>query len=150
VPGAATYKYQTSGSRGFSFAEQKAVDLVAAAVAERGESEPVVIIDEFDQLEGQEDKRLFASFIKQIYDLRVPVRFIFCGIGQSLDAITGGHLSASRPILPIALEPLSHDARWRIVQTAANRLGLDVERNHVIRIGQISDGFPYYRPPDFT
>ncbi|MGA8689081.1 MAG: hypothetical protein WB662_04000 [Methyloceanibacter sp.] len=82
--------------------------------------------------------------MKQIYDRRIPIRFIFCGIGQSLDAITGGHLSASRPILPVALEPMSHDARWAIINTAAEKLGFMVDREFVIRIGQISDGFPYY------
>jgi uncharacterized protein len=82
--------------------------------------------------------------VKQIYDRRIPIRFIFCGIGQSLDAITGGHLSASRPILPVALEPMSHDARWAIINTAAEKLGFMVDREFVIRIGQISDGFPYY------
>jgi hypothetical protein len=103
-----------------------------------------VIIDEFDQLTKAEDKKLFASFVKRLYDRRIGLRFIFCGIGQSLDAITGGHLSASRPILPVELEPVPHDARWKIVELAADKLGFAIDRNHIIRIGQISDGFPYY------
>ena len=39
---------------------------------------------------------------------------------------------------------MSHDARWAIINTAAEKLGFMVDREFVIRIGQISDGFPYY------
>jgi len=39
---------------------------------------------------------------------------------------------------------LTHDARWEIVENAARELSLQVDRELLIRIGQISDGFPYY------
>jgi len=44
---------------------------------------------------------------------------------------------------PIELERLSHDARWEIIE-AARDLDVSVDREYLIRIGQISDGFPYY------
>jgi hypothetical protein len=53
---------------------------------------------------------------------------------------TSGHLSSSRPLHPVELDQISHDARWRIVTTAANALGFDVEREHLIRVGHVSDG----------
>jgi uncharacterized protein len=46
--------------------------------------------------------------------------------------------------MPIQLERLSHDARWEIISSAARELGVSVDENTNIRIGQISDGFPYY------
>src|ERR1700679_2099637 len=76
--------------------------------------------------------------------MRIPVRFLFCGIGRTLDELIGSHLSADRAISPFELEPLTHDARWAIIENAAARLSVEVPREFVIRIGQISDGFPYY------
>jgi uncharacterized protein len=46
--------------------------------------------------------------------------------------------------MPIQLERLSHDARWEIISSAAEELGVKIDENTNIRIRQISDGFPYY------
>lgn len=107
-------------------------------------SNPVVIVDEFDQLSKIEDKKYFADLIKQISDQDIGVRFIFCGIGSSLDELIGTHLSTDRYLSAIPLERLSHDARWEIIETAAEAIRIAVPREIVIRIGQISDGYPYY------
>ena len=106
--------------------------------------EPVLIVDEFDQLRTTEDKKAFADLIKQVSDQEVPLRMIFCGIGSALEELIGTHLSTDRYITPIPLERLSHDARWEIIKSAAEALGVDVSKELQIRIGQISDGFPYY------
>jgi Cdc6-like AAA superfamily ATPase len=106
--------------------------------------EPAVIIDEFDQLKEGRDKKYFADLIKQISDQHLGVRLIFCGIGTSLEDLIGAHLSTDRYITPVELERLTHDARWEIVENAARELSLQVDRELLIRIGQISDGFPYY------
>ena len=82
--------------------------------------------------------------IKQISDQHLGVRLIFCGIGTSLEDLIGAHLSTDRYITPVELERLTHDARWEIVENAARELSLQVDRELLIRIGQISDGFPYY------
>lgn len=105
---------------------------------------PVVIIDEFDQLKDSTDRKYFADLIKQVSDQQVPVRFIFCGIGSSLENLIGVHLSTDRYLTPIELERLSHDARWEIIEAAASAMGLSVHQTLKLRIGQISDGFPYY------
>jgi len=86
--------------------------------------EPVVIIDEFDQLKEDRDKKYFADLIKQISDQHLGVRLIFCGIGTSLEDLIGAHLSTDRYITPVELERLTHDARWEIVENAARELSL--------------------------
>jgi hypothetical protein len=70
----------------------------------------------------------------------ISVRFIFCGIGRTLDEIIGSHLSADQALSPVELEPLPHEARWAIVENAGKKLGLRVGKEYLIRIGQISDG----------
>jgi uncharacterized protein len=117
---------------------------VLRAVCQLHSREPVVIIDEFDQLPSDMDRKYFADLIKQTSDQDVGVRFVFCGIGTSLEDLIGAHMSTGRYLAPVPLEPLTHDARWLIIEAAANALGVVVNEETRIRIGHISDGFPYY------
>jgi len=110
----------------------------------KGLSECVVIIDEFDQMAEARDKKYFADLIKQISDRQLPIRLMLTGIGRALEELIGVHLSTDRYLSTIVLEPIHHDARWEILRQAATAVGLEWDRNHEIRIGQISDGFPYY------
>lgn len=104
----------------------------------------LVIVDEFDQLLQATDKKFFADFIKQLSDRNLPIHLIITGIGRSLEELIGVHLSTDRYLAPVPLESISHDARWKILETAMSAAGLEMDKNHMIRIGQISDGFPYY------
>lgn len=113
-------------------------------VLTKGLDECVVILDEFDQIGGNKDKKYFADLIKQLSDRNLPIRLVITGIGRSLEELIGVHLSTDRYIAPIMLEPISHDARWQILQRAMETFGLVLDENQRIRIGQISDGFPYY------
>jgi len=113
-------------------------------VSELHSREPVVIVDEFDQVASNEDKKRFADLIKQVSDQEIGMRFIFCGIGASLEELIGVHLSTDRYIAPVAVEPLSHDALWEILNTTSAELGVTVGHEENVRISRISDGFPYY------
>jgi hypothetical protein len=118
--------------------------LMLKFVSEFHSKEPVIIIDEFDQLENDMDRKFCADIIKQISDQGINIRLIICGIGTSLEDLIGVHLSTGRYIYPIELERLTHDARWDIINSAAKALGVEIQQSHLLRIGQISDGFPYY------
>ncbi|MER9442193.1 ATP-binding protein [Mesorhizobium sp. M0340] len=107
-------------------------------------SNPVVVIDEFDQLQSREEQGNFANFIKQISDRHIPARFIFCGIGESVDAIMAAHGSADRYFHTVKLGQLPYDARNEIIRIAAQRLGIEIDDTTVYRIAKISDGFPHY------
>jgi uncharacterized protein len=122
----------------------QAVNLIRECAINAGAIESLVIIDEIDRAESPDLKSQFAELIKRIHDTRAPIRFIMCGIGKTLDEIIGSHLSAGRAISAIELAPISFDARWTIVNNAASKLSLSVDKEYNVRISQISDGFPYY------
>jgi hypothetical protein len=110
-----------------------------------GESiKPVIVVDEFDQLENKDEQKHFATFAKQLSDKHVPAHFIFCGIGESIDAIMNAHESADRYFHTVSLGRLPWEARYEIVNVAAEVLGVDIDDDTVIRIARISDGFPHY------
>lgn len=114
------------------------------SISPRSGVTPIVVIDEFDQLSSDTEKKYIADLIKQLSDQRINLRLIICGIGSSLDELIGVHLSTDRYLATIPLDPLPHDARWKILTTAADALGVKIDRDSQIRIGQLSDGFPYY------
>ena len=120
-----------------------AVEVLRAAVSPSG-SPMIVIVDEFDQLVQQQDRKAFADLIKQLSDQQVNLRFILCGIGRSLEELIGVHLSTDRYLAAIELEQIPHDARWKIITAACDHFKIKIDKDSVIRIGQISDGFPYY------
>lgn len=117
---------------------------VLSFVIKGGIKEPVVVIDEFDVIRDQETRRTVASFIKHVSDQEIPLKFIICGIGDSLDEMIGSHLSTGRYLAPIQLDPIPHEARWEIIKAAGDALGVHIDRESIVRSGIISDGYPYY------
>ncbi|MGK7754376.1 MULTISPECIES: AAA family ATPase [unclassified Roseovarius] len=107
-------------------------------------SAPVIVIDEFDLVEDRDEQERFATFIKLVSDKHVNAKFIFCGIGESVDAIMSAHGSADRYFHTVGLGQLPWEAREEIITTAADAVGVDVDRDTSIRIARISDGFPHY------
>lgn len=104
----------------------------------------VIVVDEFDQVRKKAEQESFANLVKQISDKHVPARFIFCGVGESVDAIMAAHGSADRYFHTVSLGQLPWEARFEIVTVAADRLGIEIDENTVVRIARISDGFPHY------
>ena len=145
VPGL-TYGKKLETDSGFAPALTTINEAVAVlhVIAKEHSKAPVVILDEFDQLKDRKAQKGVADLLKQISDQSVNLRVIICGIGQSLEELIGIHLSSERLITPVELDRLPHDARWEIVSNAAEKFGITVDEEFLIRVGFISDGFPYY------
>lgn len=119
------------------------VEVLRSLVPSTG-SPVVVIVDEFDQLPRDEEKKNVADLLKQLSDQEVNLRLIICGIGRSLEELIGTHLSTDRYLAAVSLDQIPHDSRWKIIEAACDHFQIEMDRDSVIRIGQISDGFPYY------
>jgi Cdc6-like AAA superfamily ATPase len=102
-----------------------AVTLLIDSSVERQE-ETVVVIDEFDQISAESERTRFADFIKQIGDQQLKIRFIFCGVAESLEKLLGAHKSCYRYIESIQVMQLSWDDRLSIIDEAAKALGVKV------------------------
>ena len=105
---------------------------------------PVFVVDEFDLIPSVEVQRDFANLVKQVSDKHVGACFIFCGIADSAEALMAAHASADRYFHAVDLGKLPWDARIQIVETAAETLGIQIDKTTVYRIAMICDGFPYY------
>lgn len=117
---------------------------VLKEVASIHSDSPVVVVDEVDRIIDLAEIDLLADLLKQIGDKRVPIKFIFTGVGNSLNEILGAHRSAIRQLETIELPRLSWDARWDIAINALNVFGVEIPRSIYIRLAAVSDGYPYY------
>ncbi len=121
----------------------EALDVLRYVLAKRG-GRVMVVVDEMERMSSLAEREKFAELIKNLPELGDRLRFIFCGIGTTVNELIGSHPSAGRVLETIELERLHHNYLWEIVSAVASRTGVAVEREVLIRIGQISDGFPHY------
>jgi uncharacterized protein len=113
-------------------------------VASKRTGTTMVVIDEMERIESEEERQKFAEFIKNLPELQENVRFIFCGIAQDITELLQAHPSAGRILETIKLERLHHSDLWKILTVVAEKLGVEIQQEALIRVGQISDGFPHY------
>ena len=66
----------------------------------------------------QRTAAFFGDFIKALGDQDVPIRAIFCGIGDSVAALLDEHASATRYLASVELSRLSFDAGFEIMRGA--------------------------------
>ena len=104
----------------------------------------VVVVDEFDLIALASEQRVFTNFLKQVSDQHVDAVIIVCGIGDSVEALMDAHGSADRYFHTVGLKQLPWEARFEIAEIAAATLGINIDRDTVIRIARISGGFPHY------
>jgi uncharacterized protein len=113
-------------------------------ISERREGTTIVVIDEFDRISSDDERTHFADLIKQIGDQQIDIRFIFCGVADSLDKLLGAHESCFRYLAGILVSRLPWEARWEIIDGAAAAFGITVNDHPRFRIAAISDGFPHF------
>ncbi len=121
----------------------EALDIVRYVAGKRT-GRLVIVIDEMERIESTAERDKFAEFIKNIPTIERDVRFIFCGIASDVTELLNSHPSAGRILETIPLEKLRHDDLWRIITAAGEKLGVEIAREMLVRIGQISDGFPHF------
>jgi Cdc6-like AAA superfamily ATPase len=82
----------------------------------------LVVIDEFDQVTSDTERARFADFIKQLSDLRLPIRFIFCGVSESLKELLGSHESRYRSTENREPSQVRGDTSFEVVDSSAETL----------------------------
>ncbi len=113
-------------------------------VASRLQGNIVVVIDEYERITEEADKTIFAEFMRSVPDFDGRMKFVFCGIGSTVDELLGSHTSVGRRLETVELERLHHDHLWRIITAVSEKLDVEIDREMLIRIGITSDGFPHY------
>lgn len=105
---------------------------------------PVVIVDEYHKLESASARQTLAEYFRAISDQEIHLRFIICGVAETLDRLVSDDASLGRFLKPLPLDPISPDARMEILKKAAAEIDLTIDDETLWRSAIISDGYPYY------
>jgi len=104
----------------------------------------VLIIDEFDRIEGDVTRHSLIELIKDVSDLTAAVRFVLVGVATDATAILGYHPSIQRCMTSIALPRLSSVAIETLFTRKATIDGLVIGPGQVDNVVALAAGSAYH------
>tara|TARA_R110002051_G_scaffold3151_1_gene16969 strand:- start:116 stop:1129 length:1014 start_codon:yes stop_codon:yes gene_type:complete len=113
-------------------------------LADTNGREYVVLLDEFDVLASTEEHQKFAALLKQLSDTRISVKFVICGVADSIERLFIAHESLTRQMHTEEVGQLGWQPRFDIIDDATAALGFEMDFNIKTRIALLSDGFPSF------
>jgi|SRR5579872_1170963 len=91
---------EAPGTTLFVYGDLRSSEIVPAKVVAAAHQVPAdasddsaLVIHDFDEITTPEERARFASFVKEIEDQADPVRFVFCGVSESVKKLLGAHES---------------------------------------------------------
>lgn len=103
-----------------------------------------VIIDEFDRLDDEPTRTLFADTIKMLSDHLVPTTVILVGVADNVDELIAEHHSVERALVQIHMPRMSAGELTEIVQRGLRAVEMEIEANALTKITRLSLGLPHY------
>ena len=106
----------------------------------------IIIIDEFDMLTDQNEKKKFSQFIKFLSDSDddIDISLLIVGIALSIDELMKGHASIDRCLTQVHLNRMSEEELLKIIENGEKETKLHFEKEVKNEIVSTSLGFPYY------
>ena len=104
----------------------------------------VLVFDEFDRITDRQTQSLMADTIKSFSDHNVRSTLIFVGVGKSLSDLLHEHLSISRNIAQVRVDPMEVDELAQIIQKGCKIVELTFETGLDLEIAKLSQGYPHY------
>ena len=104
----------------------------------------VIVFDEFDRITDHQTQGLMADTIKYFSDHNVRTTLMFVGVGKSLSELLHEHLSISRNIAQVRVDPMALHELAQIIQKGCQYSGLEFEEGLDTEIAKLSQGYPHY------
>ena len=104
----------------------------------------VLVFDEFDRITDKQTQSVMADTVKFFSDHNVQATLIFVGVGKSLSDLLHEHLSISRNIAQIPVDPMKLDELAEVIQKGCDFVGLTFEDGVDYEIAKLSQGYPHY------
>jgi hypothetical protein len=128
-----------------AFFEGITMDAVKAVLSAIGDlSVLVVVLDEFDTLEGPELRHQIADTIKYLSDRNCPCTILVVGVADDVDGLIEDHRSIERCLAQVNLPRMSRDEIEEIVIRCLRRAEMTAEPAALHEISRISSGLPPY------
>jgi hypothetical protein len=120
------------------------VQAIATRLAGIAGASVVLIIDEFDRIEGDVTRHSLIELIKDVSDLTAAVRFVLVGVATDATAILGYHPSIQRCMTSIALPRLAPAAIEALFTRKAAVDGLLVGADQIGSVVALAAGSAYH------
>lgn len=105
----------------------------------------VVVIDEFDALGSDEDRRRVSRLVKQLSDAGSELKLLLVGIAETCHELTGGHKSVQRCLRQVHLHRMEDAGIRGILEKGfvrTRRIG--ASSTLIQNIVDLSAGYPYF------
>lgn len=103
----------------------------------------IIILDEFDRIEGEGVRRLVAELIKNLSDRAAPVQLVIAGVAQNIDEIVEHIPSIRRNILAVRMPNMDAAETRELIDRGAQRSGLRFTDPAADRIAELALGLPF-------
>jgi Cdc6-like AAA superfamily ATPase len=104
----------------------------------------IVIFDEFDKLEIDEARILFADTIKNLADHAVPSTLLLVGVADTVDELIAEHRSVERSLVQVRMPRMARDELAEIVQRGIAKADMSIDDAARELIVTLSHGLPFY------
>ncbi len=110
----------------------------------------LVVIDEFDRINGYEHSDAFADLVKQMSDDLIQCTLLIVGVADDVSDLLAGHASIDRSLRQIPMPRMTEGELAEIVVkgfaafSERSGHGITIEPEAVRVIARLSQGFPYY------
>ena len=110
-----------------------------------GKDRPLlVILDEFDRLSDDSDRRAIADTIKMLSDYAVPATLIIVGVAETVSDLIAEHESIERALSQVPMPRMKPNELREIIDKGTNKLNMTIDANAKSTIAVLSQGFPSY------
>ena len=109
-----------------------------------GDRRLAVFIDEFDRLEADEVRVLFADAIKALSDQLQRVTVVLIGVATDVDQLIADHASIQRALQLIHMPRMSEQEIAEIVTRGLESARVEIDNEALDRIVQAAEGLPHY------
>lgn len=110
----------------------------------------LVVVDEFDRINGYEHRDAFADLVKLLSDDLIPSTLIIVGVADDVSGLLAGHASVERSMRQVAMPRMTEAELADIVSSgfeqfsSRSQFPLEISSDAVRAIARLSEGFPYY------
>lgn len=104
----------------------------------------IVIVDEFDRLQGASVQRLFADTVKTLSDNSVRATLVLVGVADTVDELIKEHQSIERALVQIRMQRMSPEELREIITKGLAKLKMTIDEDAINHVSLISQGLPHY------
>lgn len=101
------------------------------------------LLDEIDVIDTSEKYKV-AQLVKLLSDSGTNLKFLIVGIAETASQLTSGHESVQRCLKETQLKKMSDEEIENVINSGANKLGLNFSPSAIKKIVNISAGYAHF------